>query len=103
MIARDFIAAIAVVITASSCSEGATGPVRPLNAEDVTLKFCIADTPDWFAYKNDGYDWVGARVLIPFAVTFPATPKLAIAIHPRAVGTRNTLSVFYLSVDELKA
>src|SRR5207244_5245651 len=88
-------------------SEAPTGVVRPPNAVDVSIDYCLFDLPEWFAYKNDGYDWVALPV--PFLgftpIQFAATPKVAIAFYhnPNSFYTYEGLQIFYLTAAELQS
>jgi hypothetical protein len=61
-----------------ACNEAVTAPPRPPNAVDVGVDFCLSP-PGFFAYKNDGYDWVSMRTgSLITRFDFPATPRVTV-------------------------
>src|SRR5213594_2517372 len=72
----------------------------------VSLDFCSAVVPNWFAIRNDGEDW---QVLTPNAdgtFNFDATDKLSIAfVRFRGLDVHSpseiTTQIFNITTDEL--
>lgn len=73
-------ALLPILLLATGCSldTGLNNEPRPEGSVDVVMQFC-ASPPSWFAYKNEGQDWI-LRQVFPgqreFA--FPATERVTV-------------------------
>jgi len=75
--------------------------ISPPSTTSVSVPFCVADLPAWFAYQNEGYFW--ERVLpIGNTYTFSTTDKAAIAFV-FASGSQSETNIMYISRAELTA
>jgi hypothetical protein len=75
--------------------------IAPPATTTVSVPFCTTDTPAWFAYQNEGYNW---QPVSPTGNTFSfaATAKLSVA-YVFAGQTETQFTVFQLTRSEFSA
>lgn len=75
--------------------------IPPPATTGVTIPFCAATVPVWFAYQNEGFAW---QQVTPSGatVTFAASDVLGVA-YAFAAGSASVVFVLYVSRGELEA
>lgn len=68
----------------------------------VTVAFCAAQPPVWFAYRNEGSAWQQSTSASGASYTFEATERLGVA-YTYATGGGTQVNVFYATRAELSA
>jgi hypothetical protein len=86
---------------------GCNGPTdlkRPAGSVDVSVEFCVGQGPGWFAYRNEGADWIAVPASVfQSKYVFPATPKVQVA-YARLIPlvAISQLFVLNLAADEVQ-
>lgn len=90
-------AVAASCVMLAGCSDG-TGPEPVVGS--LTLDFCTAEAPVWFAYQNQGGDWTRVDGTLDDTYTFDVSERVAIAMT-FDFGTEVLTDIYYATRTEL--
>ncbi|HYC50593.1 MAG TPA: hypothetical protein VEB19_05720 [Gemmatimonadaceae bacterium] len=69
----------------------------------MTIRFCPGESPHWFAFRNEGRDWIRIRAsILQTEITFPALERLEIAYGRGLAGSAfSDLTILNVTRDDV--